>query len=93
MTAGKPSSLPGQSGVMLDGLVSDSVELANPVRAIRVGSGGNLVLVTFNDQEIILEGLSAGEKIDLWIVKQIRRNSQSSPSVETTASNLVGTYD
>lgn len=67
----------------------NNANLSEYPRAIYVGGAGDIVLVTKKGTELIFYGCLVGTVIPIR-VKKILVNSSDSPTVTTTATNLIG---
>ncbi len=63
---------------------SDSVDLANPVRAIYIGGAGNVVITTVAGNDVTFSGLPAGMILPVR-AKRVKATG-------TTATGLVGLW-
>lgn len=75
-------TMPGYDGVAIS--PNDSSNLASTVRAIYVGSGGNIKLVTPSNTTLEFIGVQTGTILPMQAVKIF--------STSTTASLMIGIY-
>ena len=65
--------------------------LATPTRGIYVGVGGNLVIITMWDEELVYQNLVGGITHPIR-AKKVLATGTDSPASTTTASALIGVY-